>query len=150
MDCPDCLINYELYSFEYHDKSVACEGFRWIRKELYKEAGKLRQESNLLLERAINTAKKRYLIKWISHFDDKSKKSIWTELNLNMKWFPSLGTFYKHTKGEEPSEFLSTYFCENHLADIFNILNIEDDEIPQIFDRANLLQNKADYLLSSK
>src|SRR5690606_31990624 len=78
INCPDC--------FKKNAKEVEEEAQKkLIRENLFNEAKEL----------AIDN----YLNFWLEKFEGMNKKQIWEYLT-NGDGYPSLGTFYKHTKDE--------------------------------------------------
>ena len=68
---------------------------------------------------------------WKAKFRNlKSKKQICKILTLDGKYYPSLGTFYKHTKAytqEEMTEYINRFFNYHDLKQVFEVCGIEPD-----------------------
>ena len=72
-----------------------------------------------------------YFELWKSKFMDlKTKKNIWEILTFKGKYYPSLGTFYRHTKGytrEKLLNYIDSFFNKHSLNRIFEICDVKPD-----------------------
>jgi hypothetical protein len=64
---------------------------------------------------------------WLEYFDGLKKRQIWCRLTGGRD-YPSLGTFYKHTKPEGVDHYLIHVF-HHDVAAALSLLGIVDDEI---------------------
>lgn len=96
----------------------------WILKSVLEEEERYRK--NVETE-----ARELYYAKWQNCFANaKTKKEIWKALTLNGKYYPSLGTFYSHTKNygkEELIREIDRYFDYDGLKRVFEVCRIEPD-----------------------
>lgn len=147
MDCPLCKANYALYTYSYYKNGMRSKGNRWIEKSKYDKAIKMLNEAKNIKLRAINTAKNKYLDALVTQFENSSKKAIWETLRTNINWYKSLGTFYQHTKGKEKREYLGELFSDYYLNELFKIMQVNDKEIQEQIEKANIVEVEADTLL---
>ena len=124
MLCPECKKKY-VYDHTiigWHSGDEIERG--WVLKSVLEEEQKYRKNVE-------TKAKELYYDKWRDCFADaKTKKEIWKRLTLNGKYYPSLGTFYKHTKGygrEKLIESVNCYFKYSNLKQVFEVCRIEPD-----------------------
>lgn len=94
-----------------------------------------------------NLAKERYLPVLEEMFSKSSKKAIWQVLNENIKWYKSLGTFYKHTKNQDKHEYLAELFDHSDLLSVLKITNAEDKDIEKLLKDSSALESKSKALL---
>jgi len=67
----------------------------------------------------------RYYAAWKSRFKDpRGKKDVWKILTVNGKFYPSLQTFYKHTKGLSEAELQNYVDSFFHYSDKSRIVAI--------------------------
>ena len=91
----------------------------------------LRKKKEELHQQAICSAKERHLEDWLSRFEGLSKKKVWEKLPKNPWGYPSLGTFYTHSK--DLDSYLTSYFESNTLLILEN--QIHDPEIKAILEK---------------
>jgi len=134
MDCTQCRKEYVKYTHYYTDygapggeSSIDMWVLRTDKEAADGQGEKLKRGK----EKISAIARIRYEQQWLSHFDKKSKKDIWEELRTIEKFFSSLGTFYKHTKGNGAKPYLQYYLRYDKLNIVFEILGIEDTEIKE-------------------
>lgn len=147
MDCPICSKKYSLYTYDYYRSGLREQGHKWIEKEIYDKALDLTTKANAAKKDALRLAKERYLPVLEKKFSKSSKKEIWEELNANIKWYKSLGTFYKHTKGQEKRQYLSELFRDSDLASVLKVANVDDKEVESLLSNSSALESEAKALL---
>lgn len=109
INCRECL---EKYLTEETEKSRKNK----LREKLHIKAKKL--------------ATDRYLDAWNEKFKGLNKKQIWEALS-NKSGYPSLGTFYKHTREEGMPNYIKRQF-EQNFEDCLEKLGISDESIVNI------------------
>lgn len=124
MLCPKCKESY-VYDHTVIGGHPGDEIERgWVLKSVLEAKEKHRKS----IEEKV---KRLYFEFWAVKFRDlKSKKQIWKVLTLNGKYYPSLGTFYKHTKGytqEEMMKYIDGFFNYHNLKQVFEVCGIEPD-----------------------
>jgi hypothetical protein len=80
-------------------------------------------------------------------FSNSSKKAIWEALSANIKWYKSLGTFYKHTKNQEKQQYLSELFQNSDLLSVLKVADVEDEEVERLISDSSALESEAKSLL---
>lgn len=124
MLCPKCK---EKYVYD-HTVIYGHPGNEVERGWVLKSVIEAEQEHR---ENVREKAKMLYFKFWKAKFRNlKSKKQIWKILTLNGKYYPSLGTFYKHTKAytqEEMTEYIDHFFNYHDLKRVFEVCGIEPD-----------------------
>jgi len=149
MNCSECLLKYRLHEFTYFDSGLASQSFRWIKTEFYAKAHELRKESERIFRHVIDLTEKQYLATWVSFFRGKSKRAMWEILHKTFS-YPSLSTFYMHTKNKAPEQFLKEYFTKDRIIQILGIIGIRDSQIEIDLKKANNLEIEAEELLKAK
>lgn len=95
-------------------------------------------------------AKSLYLKLWKKRFEClQNKKQIWVVLTLNGKYYPSLGTFYKHTKGynrEEMMKYINGFFNYYDLKRVFQVCGVNPDWKSLGADKAEIQRFRVDNL----
>lgn len=124
MLCPNCKEKY------VYDETVAIyqkdgnEERGWVLKSVLESEHKQRNEVE-------KRAKSLYFKLWEEKFVNlKNKRQLWKVLTLDGKYYPSIGTFYKHTKGlkrEEILEYIDKSFYYDNLKRIFEVIGIKPD-----------------------
>ena len=147
MDCPECKKNYSLYTYSYYRSGLHNQGHRWIKTAVYEQAMELQNDARDSKDKAVDLARERYFNTLIERFSTSSKKAIWEVLQQNIRWYKSLGTFYKHTKGQEKHEYLGDLFNVSELEAILKIVGVDDDEIANLLRASDQLEVKAKDLL---
>lgn len=147
MDCPICEKTYSLYVYDYYRSGLPEQGHKWVEKGIYDQSMELEGRSKAAKNQAVRMAEDRYLPVLVDMFSNSSKKSIWQALSANIKWYKSLGTFYKHTKNKEKEEFLSELFSYSDLLSVLRVANAEDEEIKELLKSASAFESEAKALL---
>ncbi|CEG13797.1 conserved hypothetical protein [groundwater metagenome] len=130
MDCTICKQKYHLYTYHYYDSGMACEAYLWVPRKSYEEMKNVEEHLERTKKEIVDLAHSRYVDKWHSYFDGaKTKKEVWRRLTNNGKKYPSLSTFYSHTKNDDLTKYIRHYFYYDNLAYILEKLGIKDDEI---------------------
>ncbi len=120
--CPKCK---EKYVYDHtviggHPGDEIIRG--WVLKSVLEAEQKHRKNVE-------DTAKTLYFEIWEKKFRGvKTKKQMWEALTLNGKYYPSLGIFYKHTKGyteEELINYIDNFFKYHDLKRVFEVCEIE-------------------------
>lgn len=124
MLCPECKEKY-VYDLTVVHGHLGDEIRRgWVLKSVLEEERRYR-------ENVEKKARELYFTKWKDTFKHtKSKKEIWQKLTLNGRYYPSLGTFYKHIKGygrEKLIEEINHYFTYSDLKRVFEVCKVEPD-----------------------
>lgn len=135
MNCAHCAKEYVLHEYQAYDSGIPYTAARWVRASAYNEFQKLNKEAESLKQRANDLAEERYLSKWLSIFDGKSKKTVWEILTESGKHYPALGTFYKHVRGESLGSYLKRQFRQD-TAKALSLLGVTDAEIKQMWNDA--------------
>jgi hypothetical protein len=148
MDCPLCKRRYALHAFACYPNGLFSEGYRWILKGAYNQAQKLLQRSEVSKKRALGLAREKYLNQFVTRFDGASKRHVWDSLFEAIPNYKILSTFYEHTKGKAPREYLTEEFSHHAIAAVRNILGVQDTEIELLQRGARLLFSRAEKLLS--
>lgn len=118
INCHECLENKNCEEQEKIKKEE-------LRKKLHNNAKKLAIE--------------RYLNVWIEKFEGLNKKQAWEFLS-SKSGYPSLATFYKHTKSEGMTKYIERQF-EQDFESCMEKLGINDDSISDIInERDNINQ----------
>ena len=147
MDCAICRAKYSLYTYDYCDSGLRGQGHKWVETTIYNESVKLSEKALAAKSDAVRLAKERYLPVLEEMFSKSSKKAIWQVLNENIKWYKSLGTFYKHTKNQEKHEYLAELFDHSDLLSVLKIANTEDKDIEKLLKDSSELESKSKALL---
>lgn len=147
MNCANCAKEYVLYEYPAYDSGIPYTAARWVRASAYNESEKLKKEAESLKRRADNLAEKRYLQKWLSMFDGKSKKAAWEILTDSGRRYPSLGTFYKHVGHEGFDAYLIRQFRQD-TTKALSIIGITDAETQRSWDDARRKTDEAARLIS--
>jgi hypothetical protein len=103
-----------------------------LEKDLFEEQEKSRKKElrEKLHNKAKNLAADRYLDAWIEKFEGLNKKQAWEALS-NKSGYPSLGTFYKHTKDEGMLKYIKRQFEQDFEA-CLEKLGLSDENITSI------------------
>ena len=146
MNCKKCMRDYALHGYEYYDSGMRCFAYKWILKSVLKFADHIQLEGEKAAEQARMLAKKKYWDVWLARFEGESKKGAWVILTENGKEYPSLSTFYSHTRNEDLSHYLKSFF-QAHLNRVLLILNVRDKEIYELLNKSKASQERAAALL---
>ena len=114
INCQECQ---EKYLSEEQEKNRKKE----LREKLHNKAKSL--------------AADRYLDAWIEKFAGLNKKQAWGLLSTK-SGYPSLGTFYKHTKDEGMEKYIKRQFEQDFEA-CLEKLGINDESITNIINERN-------------
>lgn len=91
---------------------------------------------------------KQHGIRWIKHFEGRTKKAIWAELTDNGRAYPQLSTFYSHVRGGGLDRVLKTYLQYERIETVTRILQLNDaalaSRIRQVRDLTSKLDTKND------
>lgn len=143
MDCHSCKQNYQLYTCSYFHSGMECSSCRWVPKESYKKVEDIGIQLNKTKKDIIDIATSRYLDKWLMYFQNiKTKKGIWRELTDNGKKYPSLSTFYAHTKNESLNIYLRREFTLEKVPTILQKIDIIDNEINDKLQQIKQIEDK--------
>jgi len=121
MLCPSCK---EKYVYDHtvipgHPGDEIERG--WVLKSVLEAEHKHRKSVE-------EKAKTLYFKLWKKKFKSlRTKKQMWEILTLNGKYYPSLGTFYKHTKGytqEEMTKYIDGFFNYHDLKRVFEVCGV--------------------------
>jgi|AntAceMinimDraft_11_1070367.scaffolds.fasta_scaffold02477_5 hypothetical protein len=93
-----------------------------------------------LKERIKVLAGSRYLAMWFESFNGLNKRQVWHRLTGG-RGYPSLGTFYMHTKSEGLDHYLFRVFHQD-IADALSLLGVVDNEVTSALDE---LDSRPDY-----
>lgn len=113
-------------------RSVECPVCRAARDAVRRRRAELKATIQALAEQ-------RYLDAWLKKFKGLNKREIWSRIT-NKYGYPSLGTFYKHTK----SEGLDRYLRRNFFDDVeqsLAILGESDEQISMALAELDSLPN---------
>lgn len=88
-----------------------------------------------LHNKAKSLAADRYLDAWIEKYEGLNKKQAWKALSTK-SGYPSLGTFYKHTKDEGMEKYIKRQFEQDFEA-CLEKLGINDESITNIINERN-------------
>lgn len=147
MDCIICEQKYQLYTYHYYDSGMTCEAYLWVPRKLYEEMKNDEENLNKTKKEILDLAHSRYMSTWRSYFNGaKTKKEAWRRLTNNGKKYPTLSTFYSHTKNDDLAKYISNYFYYDNLTYIIEKLGIKDDEI----DKMILKVKEFEYRLNCK
>lgn len=124
MFCMECKQNYVYDTTVIHGHPGDEIERGWVLKSVLEAEAKHRKDVE-------EKAKTLYLYVWKEKFERaKTKKQIWKVLTGDGKYYPSLGTFYKHTK-EYPKEQLMRYvngfFSYHGLKRVFAVCQVKPD-----------------------
>ena len=147
MDCPICSKKYSLYTYAYYNSGLREQGHKWVETTIYNEAMKLNKMAKDTKRKAVLLAKERYLPVLEEMFRKSSKKAIWKALSENIKWYKSLGTFYKHTKNQDKREYLGELFHQAELMSVLRIAHVEDDDIKKLLRDSSSHESESKALL---
>jgi len=125
-------------------------GRRWVKTEIFDRALMMLARSKKLGQSCVADAKAQYLEILVQRWADLSKKEIWTKLHNGLRHFPSLGTFYTHTKEMEKRDFLRGLFREDYLLDLLRLIGVKDNSISDRLREATQLSQKTDDLLHGR
>lgn len=130
MRCLKCSSEFALYKYHYQDSGEVWPAYVWVRVEALHRVHAAEANLATFQDRVIATAKSRHLAQWMNHFAPaSSRKDLWRRLTDNGKRYPSLSTFYQHTRGSDPLEYVAQRFTFQDLAWILEKLAIEDKEL---------------------
>jgi hypothetical protein len=102
-----------------------------LEKANSEKARKQREEKRKAIhEKAKDLAAQRHLEYWLSLYSGLNKKAAW-QLYTSGKDYPSLGTFYKHTKDEGLQNYMRRFFLSD-FEDALKKMNIIDLEIKEL------------------
>ena len=97
------------------------------------EKEKKEKQRALLYEQAKNIALQKYLNQWLEKYEGLNKKQAWLLLSSG-SGYPSLATFYKHTKEEGLLNYLTRQFNYD-FCEILKEMNISDSEITNLINK---------------
>lgn len=147
MDCPICKQKYQLYTYHYYDSGMVCDAYLWVPRKLYEEMKGIEEKLERTKEEISGIAHSRYMDMWLSYFNDaKTKKEVWRRLTGNGKKYPSLSTFYSHTKNDDLTKYISHYFDYDNLTFILKKLEIKDSEIDKKILRVKEIKDRLDHM----
>lgn len=147
MDCPICSKKYSLYTYDYYNSGLHAQSHKWVETEIYTKSMELKRKAEAAKKEAVRLAKERYLSVLEEIFRKSSKKAIWQVLNENIKWYKSLGTFYKHTKNQEKREYLGELFNHSDLLSVLKIANAKDKNIESLLTDSSDMESESNALL---
>jgi len=127
MLCENCKSKYILRETIRYDSGMSRNSYRWISIEEDKKAREIEAQCSALIECLVD----KYLNEFLAYFSEKSKKEIWGIITSRGSQYPSLGTFYKHTKDAGLENYLKQYFQEN-IECAFEILNRNPPELEEL------------------
>lgn len=143
MDCLTCKQNYRLYTHHYYDSGMACSSCLWVQNGQYESVERIEAQLTKAKEDVVRVATSRYMDKWLSYFQDaKSKKEIWRRLTDNGRRYPSLSTFYAHTRHMDPESCVRKEFDYGNVLIILQKLGITDEEINGKLQAAKQVENR--------
>ena len=111
-------------------RTINCQ--ECLEKYLSEEKEKTRKKElrEKLNHKAKSLAVDRYLDAWLEKFEGLNKKQAW-EILTDKSGYPSLGTFYKHTKEEGMPKYIKRQFEQDFEA-CLEKLGISDENIVKI------------------
>ena len=146
MDCEECRSNYVLFCEDYYRSGLPHTAQFWISNQTQSEYGRLCEEASACRQKAKSLRTERYLPKWKALFEGRNKKQAWATLTDNGSRYPSLGTFYQHTKDEGLDAYLVRHFenaDDRAFMEIVKILGIDDAEVSGQMEQAKKLEQEA-------
>ena len=126
MVCSLCKKEYVLYSYDVNRKGMSETHRTWAPIALANELKRLHHKIANEQRRITTHLQTNYGRKWKEHFDSKNKKAIWNELTEGGHKYPSLATFYSHTRYLGLEKVLSRYLDHRELKTVERILKIKD------------------------
>lgn len=129
---------------------MAETGYRWVELEIYDRAMEMIAHSDRLEHECVEDAMTKYLEIFVQRWATLSKKEIWNKLNEGLPYFPSLGTFYKHTKGLEKRKYIAEQFRYEQLPDMLCLIGVKDELIETNLYKAKQLKLDAEKLLHGR
>lgn len=127
MQCLKCKATHGLHSRAYMDRhGMNVVDFMWAPNEQLRE---LRDLENTIREQKSELAtylEKQHGIRWINHFEGRTKKAIWAELTDNGQAYPQLSTFYNHVRGGGLDRVLKSYLRYEGIEAVTRILQLDD------------------------
>lgn len=148
-NCACVRPGYEPYLYEYQRSGLWHTAIRWIRADTLRAVERLRSEADALFREADELAERRYLERWLDHFAEESKRTVWKRLMAGEPdniWFPALPTFYRQVREEGIRTYLIRYFQANPRRAL-DLLGIEDLDIVRIRQEAVARMSEADRLI---
>lgn len=143
MDCPTCKQNYRLYTYYYYDSGMECKSYLWVPREAYTKVENIGVQLNKAKKEVVGIATSRYMDKWLVYFQDaRTKKEIWRRLTDNGKRYPSLSTFYTHTRNRSPETYLRREFHYDNVPVILQKLGIIDNEVNEKLQATRQIEGK--------
>lgn len=109
-------------SLRFH--CVRCEGE--YRAAMQRREDDLQQRRDLL-SNAIALATDRYLARWLSLFEGKTKKAAWL-IYTGGEGYPALGTFYDHVRTDGLVPYMSRRFVHD-LPRVLEVLGVKDPDV---------------------
>lgn len=124
MLCPRCKKLYAWDGTVVHGHPGDYIERGWVLKSTLKAERERRTDT-------VKKAKDLYYGRWRQRFRGlRTKKAIWSALTLNGKHYPSLGTFYQHTKGMSPEQvmaYVDKFFRFRGLPQVSEVIGVRPD-----------------------
>lgn len=144
MQCETCRASYTLFSFWTYRHGLSEERHGWAANSLIealRQARNHQQEKErgviIYLETNIKDA-------WLAHFFGKSKKLVWEQLTESGKTYPSLGTFYTHTRQDSMEAVLLGYLKPDSVETVTRVLGAKDEQLTALVREMKSARDDAD------
>ena len=122
IQCRPCAEKYGLFREAYNRKGVYETSFSWVSHDLLQKIAEAKLKREESERRLTSEATQAFGERWYAHFEGKAKKTIWSELTEQGKFYPSLGTFYEQVRTSGLRSVLSRYFDRRQLPTVIRIL----------------------------
>lgn len=130
MRCSQCQATHGLYTHSYLDrKGINAVDSCWVPKQHLRELEDLEKAVRRQKDELATYLARQYGVKWIRHFEDKSKKATWAELTDDGHDYPQLSTFYSHIRNSGLENILKGYLRYDAVHVVSRILGLNDFEL---------------------
>jgi len=143
MNCSDCNRRYTLYRYSYPDSGMILQSYCWVKKKLFARMRMIQAELEKCRRNAVRLFQSRYKEKWLSRFSEcKSKKTVWKLLTQNGRRYPSLPTFYSHTKNKDLEGYLIQQLTFDNLSFVLKMLSVKDNKLRERIKKATQMSRR--------
>ena len=128
MQCAECRQRYVAFQYAYTEKGRHWRAYVWVLRSNADELSRLDAALNETDTETLKRAADSYLDPWMALCDSSApKKRLWAILTDGGAMpYPSLTTFYKHTKRLGVAHYWRGEFAVRNLPRIIEVLGIKD------------------------
>jgi hypothetical protein len=141
MFCPDCATAFSLYKYYYQDSGKEWPAYVWVKADMLESFQKKRAEFESFKDRIISIARAHYFDTWMHRFlGATTRKEMWALLTDGGSRYPSLSTFYQHTRGIDPQRYIASHFTFDNLPWILGQLAFVDPRVNDLLIEAGQMK----------